>query len=265
MTDGWLGGELAEKTSELFAHAHDDFHHGYQNTRWTQTLLERAEAAGLQGDHLLDVGCGTGLSFIPMLRRGWAATGCDISREMLEIARAKVGDLAVLRKADMRELPVLGSFDLVWSINCAMNYLLSPEELIAALVGIKRNLAPGGVVVFDLNTLATYRTFFAQRTEVKIKRRHLVWTGRVQPETAHPGLIAEARFEALGEPGSVHLHQQRHFPEAIAREAIEVAGLVCVEVAGELAGSLHQPLCERVHGKAVYVCVVGAEESSKAN
>lgn len=67
------------RTYDFFASSYDDFNHAYMNVRWTARLLGRAEAAGLVGDRLLDVGCGTGHSFIPMLDRGWCATGC-ISR-----------------------------------------------------------------------------------------------------------------------------------------------------------------------------------------
>jgi SAM-dependent methyltransferase len=256
MTDGWVGGDTAQETNDFFASAYDDFNYRYQNTRWTGRLLERAKAAGLHGDHLLDVACGTGLSFIPMLRRGWAVTACDISAEMLEIARSKVGDLVKLAQADMRELPVFGAFDLVWALNDALNYLLSREELDAALKGMRSNLGPGGVLLFDVNTLATYRTFFAEEIEVKVKKRHLVWSGHTRPEAVEPGVIAEARFEAIGEPGSVHVHRQRHFPEEEVLDALASADLKAVEVLGvsEPEGDLLAPLDEDAHSKAVYVC-----------
>lgn len=255
MTDGWIGGDTAQETNDHFASAYDDFNYRYHNTRWTGRLLERAEAAGLSGDHLLDVACGTGLSFIPMLRRGWAVTACDISPEMLEIARSKVGDFATLVKADMRELPVLGEFDLVWALNDPLNYLLSREEFDSAVSAMAGNLKPGGILIFDVNTLATYRTFFAEETHVSVKGRELVWTGNCRPEAVEPGLFAEARFEAVGEPGSVHLHHQRHFPEGEVLDAISSAGLDNVEVLGvsEPEGDLSVPLDEDNHSKAVYV------------
>jgi SAM-dependent methyltransferase len=256
MTDAWLGGDAAREANDHFAPAYDDFNYRYQNTRWTARLLERAEAAGLEGDHLLDVACGTGLSFIPMLRRGWAVTACDISAEMLDIARSKVGNLVTFAKADMRELPVFGSFDLVWALNDALNYLLSRVELDAALAGMSSNLKPEGILLFDVNTLVTYRTFFANEVEVKVKGRHLVWSGRARPEAVEPGGIAEARFEAIGEAESVHVHRQRHFPEEEVLEAIESAGLKAVEILGvsEPEGNLVVPLDEDSHAKAVYIC-----------
>lgn len=255
MTDGWLAGEMARETHDLFARAYDDFNYRYQNTRWTGKLLDRATAAGLKGKRLLDVACGTGLSFIPMLRRGWTVTACDISGEMLEVARQKVGDLVTLQRADMRELPDFGDFDLVWAVNDALNYLLSEGELRAAVMGMKANLAPDGVMVFDVNSLATYRTFFAEEFHVNVKGRELVWTGRMRPEAVKPGVIAEARFEAVGEPDSIHVHRQRHFSESQVLAAIEAADLQCVEVLGasEPEGDLLSPLDEGAHTKAVYV------------
>jgi len=256
VTEGWLGGDTAQESNDLFASAYDDFNFRYQNTRWTGRLLQHAEAAGLDGDHLLDVACGTGLSFIPMLRRGWAVTACDVSGEMLDIARSKVGDQVTLLRADMRELPVIGAFDLVWALNDPLNYLLSRDEFDATIIGMARNLKPGGILIFDVNTLATYRTFFADEIRVEVRGRTLVWSGRGRPGVFTPGGFAEARFEAVGEPDSVHVHRQRHFPEGEVMDSLASAGLNVAEVLGvsEPEGDLSAPLNEESHTKAVYVC-----------
>jgi ubiquinone/menaquinone biosynthesis C-methylase UbiE len=62
-------------------------------------ILPIARSHGLSGRRLLDVGCGKGKSFLPMLARGWKVTACDISPSMLEIARAKAGDAVDLSVA----------------------------------------------------------------------------------------------------------------------------------------------------------------------
>src|SRR6476660_6178392 len=89
-------GNQVKLTYDTYAPAYEDINHGYMYERWTGRLLEKAEEAGLEGDRLLDIACGTGLSFVTMLERGWKVTGCDISPAMLAIAEEKFGDRAEL-------------------------------------------------------------------------------------------------------------------------------------------------------------------------
>jgi SAM-dependent methyltransferase len=245
--------DRARRTYDAFAPTYDEFNRRYMYERWTGRLLAAAEGIGLFGDRLLDVGCGTGLSFITQLERGFQVTGCDISPEMLARARAKVGDRVVLVEADMRRLPVLGEFDLVWAVNDALNYLGDRHELEATLRGMKANMAVGAVVVFDLNTLAGYREFWNGEVEIEGEEgRTFVWRGR--GVDIAPGAIVETSFEGEG-PGVVpHTHRQRHFPEAVVLDAIEAAGLQAVRVLGEEEGDLSERLDEQHHTKAVYVC-----------
>src|SRR6478752_7257110 len=133
-------GRWAEIAYEAIAPVYDDFtaHHDYE--LWLGNLLPKLEFHGLGGRRLFDVGCGTGKSFIPMLERGWEVTACDISASMVDLARSKVGDAAELFVADMRALPTVGEFDLVWCLDDAINYLLSATELQQAFSGMRRNL-----------------------------------------------------------------------------------------------------------------------------
>src|SRR4051794_28255187 len=124
MTSAETGENWAERTYEAMAPVYDHFtaHHDYE--AWLGDLLVVLERNGLQGRRLLDVGCGTGKSFLPMLPRGWEVTGCDVSASMVELAREKAGDSVRLAVADMRELPKFGEFDLIWALDDAINYLL---------------------------------------------------------------------------------------------------------------------------------------------
>jgi SAM-dependent methyltransferase len=254
--NSWQGGDAAQETYNLHAAAYDDFTRGYMNERWTRRLLEKAmEAGGLEGTgQLLDIGCGTGHSFLPMLDRGWAVTGCDVSPAMIEVARSKTGDRAQLLVADMRELPDLGRFDLIWALNDSLNYLLSVEEFEATLAGMHRNLARESIIAFDMNTLETYHTFFRGEHVVETEGRLMVWRGLMAPEQITPGAICEARFEVSGEPGPAVIHRQRHFPEQVVLTALDKARLRCVGLFGELNGDLDDGLDEEGHTKAVYLC-----------
>ena len=253
MSAQWSTNYEVQQAYDTFAPAYEDFNHGYMYERWTGRLLEKAEEAGLVGDRLLDIACGTGLSFVAMLERGWQVTGCDISPQMLAIAEEKFGDRAELFVSDMRELPEVGEFDLIWALNDPLNYLLSPQELEAALDGMRRNLAPTGIAMFDINTLVTYRTFFSQESVINQNGRQLVWRGKLTPEEVVPGIFAEASFEEVGAEGSAHVHRQRHFAQADVEAAIERAGLECIALYGELDGALTLGLDENLHTKAVYL------------
>ena len=162
------------------APVYDDFtaHHDYE--LWLGGLLPSSERHGLSGRSPARRRLWTGKSFLPMLERGWEVTACDISPSMLELARAKAGDAARLSVADMRELPKFGEFDLVWCLDDAVNYLLSGEELEEALSGMRANLAPDGLLMFDVNVLQAYRTFFAEEQRVERGGRRLSGVARLR-------------------------------------------------------------------------------------
>lgn len=244
----------AEEAYEAMAPVYDDFtaHHDYE--LWLGNLLPKLRRRGLSGRRLLDVACGTGKSFLPMLERGWEVTACDISPAMLELARAKAGEAARLAVADMRELPVFGEFDLVWALGDAINYLLSPEELEETLKGMRANLAPNGLLMFDVNTLQTYRSFFAEVERVERHGRRLVWRGQAMAK-ALPGSISEARLEVeSGAAVEPHVHRQLHFPEETVLELLGRAGLEALDVFGHSHDAVpEKPLRELVHTKAVYI------------
>ncbi len=249
----------AEIAYEAIAPVYDEFTHQNDYEMWLGMLLPELERHGLRHGRVLDVGCGSGKSFAPMLARGWEIHGCDISAAMLERAREKVGEEVRLGVADMRELPTFGEFELVWALNDAVNYLLSDEELGLALDGMRRNLAAGGLLLFDLNTIASYRGFFAEEVVMERDGQRLIWRGRGSAEAA-PGSISEASFEAeplregAGATIAPELHRERHFPQAEVLVALERAGLEPLDVFGLGADEgLHRPLDEDEHYKAIYI------------
>jgi SAM-dependent methyltransferase len=139
-------GRDAEIAYEAIAPVYDDFTHHHDYELWLGNLLPELERLGLRGNRLLDVACGTGKSFIPMLNRGWEVTASDISPAMVELARAKVGDRADLSVADMRDLPDCGRFP-------RLSHLLRRRGRGRArrpAAGLERAFEPGGRAGPDL-------------------------------------------------------------------------------------------------------------------
>jgi SAM-dependent methyltransferase len=251
-------GCTAREAYEDLAPAYDLLTADYPHDRWLEALVSLARSHGLRGREVLDVACGTGKSFLPLLARGFSVVGCDISPAMLSRAAAKA-PAARLVQADMRSLGALGEFDLVTCLDDALNYLLGPGDLHAALAGIRRNLRPGGIAIWDVNTLAMYRSAFASDRTTDRDGVFLAWRGET-PAALEAGGPAQATVEVfapvrdgLWERRS-SVHRQRHWPPAYVRELARRAGLRILAVLGQHPGAVLEPeLDELLHSKAVYL------------
>jgi SAM-dependent methyltransferase len=251
-----------ERTYDLMAGVYDRFtaHHRYDE--WCATLEGLAREHGLRGDRLLDIACGTGKSFMPYLRRGYHVVGCDVSRAMLEQARAKAGPDVPLLQRDMRDLEALGSFDFVTCLSDSVNHVES-EGLSGLFAGVARNLAPRGVMVFDASSIWCYREFWGSASVVPGDAMTLVWRGGA-PEDFAAGDLARAELLVLTKREDdfwdelAMEHVERHHPEPAVRAAAAGAGLEIVAVRGlPMDGSLHARFDELRHNKAVYVARLG--------
>ena len=98
------------------------------------------------GQHLLDLGIGTGLSAAPFVKAGLVVSGADFSPEMLAVCRAK--HLAVdLRVCDLTQTPwpyPPQAFDHV--LACGLLHFF--EALDPFLASAARVLRPGGCLAF---------------------------------------------------------------------------------------------------------------------
>jgi SAM-dependent methyltransferase len=251
-----VGADPIAVEYDALAPAYDTLTHDYDYDRWLAEIERIARGHGLGGNRVLDVACGTGKSFLPLLRAGYSVTGCDISPAMLDRAAAKAPGVP-LHEADMRALPAFAEFDLVTCLDDSLNHLLTEAELVAALSGIRRNLTLGGVAVWDVNTLAAYGEMFAETHVISAGETFLVWEGKT--EHAAPGMHAEVVMHVFQERShgcwrrSVSHQKQRHWPEDVTRAAATEAGLRLLDVLGQRTGVVLEPeVDEARHTKALY-------------
>lgn len=232
-------------------------HHDYEDlTRTLEGLLDRH---GRPGPKMLDVACGTGKSFLPFWRRGYDVTACDLSPEMLAHAREKSGGAVALLEADMRDLPELGSFDFATCIDEPVNYLLAPEDVGSAFASVARNLRPGGLFVFDVNTLHAFRSIFSSDDCYEQEGWLFVWRGHGDG-TAEPGLRSGFTIEAFTETGDgtwerrTNQHLQRHYPTVQIAELLAAAGLEHLGAHGMSPDGVLDPVAdEDRHTKTFHV------------
>jgi SAM-dependent methyltransferase len=240
---------------EAFAPFYNEFNHRNDYEMWLgRVLLPELEKHGLKKGRVLDVACGTGRAFGPLLRRGWQVHGCDLSPAMLEVAERETGDRVPLAVADMRELPVLGEFELALVLNDSVDYLLGDDDLVSALSAIRSNLAEDGLLLFDCNSMARYETALTSEVrEFEHEGRRWTWRG-LGPVADMPSTF-EARLE--GSAIEPIVHRQRFRSEAEVRDALQGAGLECIatlgmeEVDDEVV--LSEPPDQRRHYKLVHI------------
>ncbi len=238
---------------DVFASVYDEFNYRNDYEMWFGAMLPELEKHGLRRGRLLDVGCGTGKAFEPMLRRGWEVTGCDISEGMLAKARRKFGDRVPVEHADARELPKFGEFELVWGLNDVVNYQTEDGDLERTLTGLRSNLAPGGLLLFDGNTFGLFESHFAEGGVNQMSVGDWRWEG-VSTEIV-PGGVFESRLSGGGL--EARHHRERHYPEATIRAAMEAVGLECLAALGQretdMQVILEEPADEQRDYKIIYI------------
>jgi 2-polyprenyl-3-methyl-5-hydroxy-6-metoxy-1,4-benzoquinol methylase len=96
---------------------------------------------------ILDIACGTG-EHARLLSTDFEIDGIDLEPKFVEIARTKnpAGNFSL---ADMRAFQLEKRYDVVQCLFSSIGYLLTPEDIIAALTCFRAHLAPAGVILVE--------------------------------------------------------------------------------------------------------------------
>jgi len=135
-----------EYYAERFAEFYDAWFGMLPDTEGTVACL--AELAG--SEPVLELGIGTGRVALPLLARGLEIHGVDASEAMVTQLRAKPGgDKIPVTIGDFSEVPVEGTFSLVFLASVTFFELPSPEAQLRCFHNVVKTLAPCGLFVFD--------------------------------------------------------------------------------------------------------------------
>ncbi len=253
----------AQEAYDAFAPIYEEFTVRNDHEAWLGgVLLPQLDRRGLGPGRVLDVGCGTGKAFAPLLARGWEVYGCDVSDRMLAKAAAKHPNVS-LRCADATALPAFGfDFDLVLALGDVINYLVEDGDLEQCFSGVGRILASAGFFLFDSNTIGLMREMFKTPVSHWMSQTEWKWCGRGSEIV--PGGTFEA--ELSGQGIQSHIHRQRHWPPEQVQDALTASGLECIAVLGQReegdAILLSETLDEDRDQKAIYIAA-RAEKSKR--
>lgn len=102
-----------------------------------------------QTDHVLDLCCGNGRHMANLRNASNHVAGLDYSQELLELAKANLGNDYRLVRADMRNIPFAPIFDVVTSFFTSFGYFFSDNENMQVVSEVARVIKPLGRVFVD--------------------------------------------------------------------------------------------------------------------
>lgn len=126
---------------------------GYEKRAdFLERLLQRSK---IHTHTVLDLACGTGTMTWLLASRGYEMIGVDSSEEMLSCAMQKTGEgiAPLFLHQSMPRLDLYGTVDAAICCLDSLNYLTDPRDVRRTFARLQLFIAPGGVLVFDINTI----------------------------------------------------------------------------------------------------------------
>lgn len=241
-----------------FAEVYDLFMDNVPYEEWSRYLIGLLQEYQVTDGIVLELGCGTGKMTQLLAQAGYDMIGVDNSEEMLQIARergtqqeeklkedGKTTDILYLLQ-DMREFELYGTVRAVVSVCDSMNYILEEEDLLQVFRLVNNYLDPGGVFIFDMNTLYKYREILGESTICENRPEgSFIWENFYE-ETDQINQYDLTLF--IREPGSEELYrkyEETHFQRGYELSHIkELLGLAGMEFVAAYDAFTREPVAE---------------------
>ncbi|MBE5869486.1 MAG: class I SAM-dependent methyltransferase [Lachnospiraceae bacterium] len=230
-----------------FAAVYDEFMDETPYEEWGEFLTGLIEKYGIskpvfgqstedklrsERDLVVDLGCGTGTFTEYMAARGYDMIGVDNAQEMLSLAMEKrdaAGSSTLYLLQDMRELELYSTVGTVLSVCDCVNYLLEEEELLQTFRLVNNYLYPGGIFLFDFNTVYKYEQIIGDTTIAENREDcSFIWENYYDPDSQ----INEYDLTIFVQEGKEDCfrrfqenHYQRGYTPERMKQLVELAGL----------------------------------------
>lgn len=200
-----------------------------------------------KGYVMLDLACGTGTMTQEMEKCGYDMIGVDYSDGMLGQAMEKkiMQNLPIQYvRQDMRKLELYGTVDVTICTLDSLNHLSSFEDVETVFQRVWEITEPGGLFVFDMNTLYKHRVLLGNQVYLyEAENVYCVWENALREDSCTVDITLQL-FQ-LCEDGRYSrkeecLTERAYAPEQV-REALERIGFC---VLGVYHADTEEPLQE---------------------
>ena len=241
-----------------FAQVYDLFMDNVPYEEWSEYLLSVLKEYGIHSGVICDLGCGTGKMTRLLAKAGYDMIGVDLSEDMLAIASGQNEEGILYLCQDMCELELYGTAKAMVSVCDSINYLLEEDEIVWTLQSVNRYLEPGGIFIFDFNTVYKYETVLGDTTICENREEgSFIWENYYDEES----MINEYDLTLfVKEPSGLYRkEEENHFQRAYSletiRELVKKSGLKLLHIYDAFT---HEPA--REDSERVYVICQRPEE-----
>lgn len=246
-----------------FAKAYDMFMDNIPYEEWCVYLTGLLREYNIEDGLVLELGCGTGNMTELLADNGYDMIGIDNAAQMLQKAMEKNAEpehKILYLQQDMREFELYGTVRAIVSICDSMNYVTEEDELLEVFRLVNNYLDPGGIFIFDINTVYKYEELLGDSTIAENREEgSFIWENEYDRET---GLNIYGLTLFLPEDkGLYRKYEEVHYQQAYTLDQIkslaEQAGLEFVTAYDAFTRNRPEDNSERIyiicreHGKSI--------------
>ncbi|MEG0780485.1 MAG: class I SAM-dependent methyltransferase [Oscillospiraceae bacterium] len=206
---------------------------------------------------VLDLACGTGTLTCLLAERGYELIGADGSEDMLAVAQQKAweveGERPIFLHQSMQKLDLYGTVDAAVCCLDSLNYLTSPKDLQRTLARLHLFIAPGGLFVFDVNSVYKLERLAGQVFLDETEDVFCVWRTEYAPRTkiVQYGMDIFQRQKDGRWCRSREEHRERAYGEDELRSYLTAAGFGHIHVYGDLKKTPPKP----DEARLIFTCI----------
>ncbi|MCI8419621.1 MAG: class I SAM-dependent methyltransferase [Oscillospiraceae bacterium] len=242
---------------EALAGVYDDLTSDVAYGRRADYLERLFQKSRLPVRTVLDLACGTGSMTAVLTERGYELIGVDESPDMLAVAREKAaglkGEPPVFLNQSMPKLDLYGTVEAAVCCLDSLNYLTSPREVQRTFERLALFIAPGGILIFDINSASYLRDLNGQVFLDETDDVYCVW--RAEFEKRNRVCTYWMDIFTRREDGvwnrSVEEHRQRAYEVDELRSWLLEAGFTHIRTYGDCRMSAPKEGEQRIYFSAV--------------
>ena len=155
-----------------FAKVYDLFMDNVPYDKWVERIRDILHKENIFDGLICDLGCGTGAITERLANIGYDMIGIDNSYDMLDIAMEKKyasGNDILYLCQDMREFELYGTVRAIVSGCDSLNYIQDLSGLEEVFSLVNNYLDPGGLFIFDMNTVYKYQNILGENTFSEVR------------------------------------------------------------------------------------------------